>query len=260
MQRKGNFIPFFLAFFSLSILIIIVGKLGFLDGISSLVNGYSNSARGVFEATFERDTSENFKKLSDENLKLRKELADKNKLNLENKALKDQFNSSLLDSQSLIPAKVIGSPGFIPGVSIPEYLVIDKGEKDRVLKNDTVVVGNYLIGKVVNSLSRTSKVELIIHRKSALTAKVSGTQISGVIKGRGNGEMALENVILSQTLKKGSEVLTKGSINEKGEGYPPDLVVGKIISIEKKSSDLFQKANVQSPIDFINIEYVFVLK
>ena len=72
--------------------------------------------------------------------------------------------------------------------------------------------------------------------------------------------MLLDNVLLSVELKKDADVLTKGDVNEKREGYPPNLIVGKIISIEKKQSDLFQRASVKSPVDFKNLEYVFILK
>jgi len=205
--------------------------------------------------------------LISENQRLNKELADKKNILNENLALKSQFAITLDTNQSLIPAKVIGAPGFIPGVSNPSYLIIDKGSAEGILSKSTVIVGNYLVGKVVSVNNNFSKIELVISKKSSFTAKVSDSDISGIIKGSGNEKLILDNVLLTENLKKDSAVLTKGDkdlpagkAGEKGEGYPPDIAVGKIVSIEKKSSDLFQRAEVRSPLDFRNLNYVFVLK
>jgi cell shape-determining protein MreC len=53
--------------------------------------------------------------------------------------------------------------------------------------------------------------------------------------------------------------LTNGDITLSGSGFPPDLVVGKITSVEKKPSSLFQKAEVESFINFSKITAVFVI-
>ena len=39
----------------------------------------------------------------------------------------------------------------------------------------------------------------------------------------------------------------------------PGLIVGKIASVSKNPSDLFQKAEIQSNIDFTKIETVFIV-
>jgi cell shape-determining protein MreC len=54
-------------------------------------------------------------------------------------------------------------------------------------------------------------------------------------------------------------VLTNGDVGLNGSGFPPDLIVGKITSIEKKPSALFQKAEVESFLDFSKITAVFVI-
>ena len=182
---------------------------------------------------------------------------------MENKALRDQFAVSGSTSQSLLPARVVGAPGFIPGVSLPEYLIIDKGLKDNVVLGDAIIVGNNLVGKVINSTDNFSKVELLSHQRSAFAGKVAsedGREVSGIIRGKGSEELIFENVLLTLSLKKGDVVLTKGEKNEEGVGYPPDLIIGKITSVEKKPADLFQKAQVLSFVDFTNLTTVFVIR
>lgn len=258
MQRKENSLPFFITFFVLSILLILLGESGFLSNFSSFIN---KSVSPVRSATFgilslsslKNKTIEN---LDLENQSLRKQLVDRQNLVSENKALKDQFAISSSNSQSLLPAKVIGTPGFIPGVSLPQFLIIDKGSKDALRIGSTIVVGNYLVGRVISLTSNNSKIELVTNKNSSFTAKIvsSSSEVVGVVKGQGNSELVLDNVLLTQTLKKDELVLTKG------DSYPPDLIIGKIISIDKKPSSLFQKASVKSFVNFVSLEIVFVMR
>lgn len=260
MQKRENNIAFFLVFFTLSVLTIIVGRLGLLNGISSFLNGSSSFVRGASVNILSLKSAQNkrINELISENLKLKKDLIDKDNLLKENEALRAQFENPGFSSKNLLPAKVIGAPGFIPGLSNPEYLIIDKGEKNGVTLGSVVVVGSYLVGKVTEVLENQSKVILVINKGSSFTAKTK-EGIIGILQGKGSDGMVFGNVLLSENLKKDGLVLTKGDKNEKGIGYPPDIVVGKIISIEKKSSDLFQKAQIRSFVDFTNLVTVFVI-
>ena len=203
------------------------------------------------------------KSLTSENAALRKQVSEKQSMTAENKALKDQFAKSSQISQNLLPAKVVGAPGFIPGVSLPEYLMIDKGSIDGVEIGNTIIVENYLVGKVINLIQNFAKVELVNSKSSLFSGKVvplDGREISGIIKGKGSDKMVFDNVLLTSSIKKDDIVLTKGEKDEKGIGFPPDLIVGKIVSVERKSSDLFQKAEVISFVDFTTLSTVFVLR
>lgn len=265
MQKRENFIPFFLVFFGLSLALILLGRSGILNGLSSILNRTMLPAKSATLDIFGFGGLQNktIESLKQENAVLRKQVSDRQSLALENKALKDQFAKSGSNSQSLLPAKVVGYPGFIPGVTIPDYLVIDKGSKDGVGIGSTIIVGDYLVGKVISITNNFSKVELVNHKNSSFTGKVAsqdGREVSGIIKGRGNEELIFENVLLTLPLKKGDIVLTKGEKDEQGVGFPPDLIVGKVISVEKKPADLFQKAEVVSFVDFTNLTTVFVLQ
>ncbi|HZJ18567.1 MAG TPA: rod shape-determining protein MreC, partial [Patescibacteria group bacterium] len=69
----------------------------------------------------------------------------------------------------------------------------------------------------------------------------------------------LDNVLLSENLKKGDIILTKGDIDQEENGYPPDLIIGKIISVDKSPSALFQKADVVSLVDLSKLTTVFII-
>lgn len=269
MQQRTNFLPFFIVFFSLSLLLIVIGKFGILNGFTSIINRTTFPPRMATLNIFGFQ-NETIKNLTLENTSLRKQLLERENLIPENKALRDQFAQSSSESQSLLPARVVGSPGFIPGTSLPQYLIIDKGSSEGVIPEDTVVLGNNLVGKVISAVDNFSKVELIIHKDSTLTGKVAssdGREASGIVRGKGSDELVFENVLLTLSLKKDDIVLTRGEKDlplgrqdERGAGYPPDLIVGKVVLVEKSPADLFQKAEVVSFVDFTSLTTVFILK
>lgn len=235
------------------------------DLFTSLIGRSSNPARAGLISIFS-SSSQNLiiKNLSVENDRLRSQVLDQQKILLENKALKDQFGIIDPKPENLIPVKIVGRPGFIPGLTLPDHLIIDVGRDEKIEAEDTLVLGNNLVGKVIEVSGGFAKVELLTNKNSSFTASVfqnDGTgEISGIIRGEGSDKLVLGNVLLKEDLKKNQLVLTKGDKNDRGRGYPPGLVVGKIVSVEKKSSELFQKGEVVSFIDFSNLRSAFVLK
>ncbi len=262
MKQKDNFLPFFLVFFTLSFVLILFGTSGIYKNISSFFNHSTETGRNITNALTLKSIQNNYvKELVAQNLKMKKQLSDEKNILIENSALKNQFETAPDKSAEMLPVKVIGSPGFMPGISLPTYLILNKGEKAGIRVGNTVISNNYLVGKITYTSADISKVELITNKNSSFTAKVQGAEdANGIVKGQGEDEIIFDNVLLTTKLKKDDEIVTKGDKNEKNEGYPPDISVGKIISIEKKQSDLFQKATILSPIDFKNLTLVFVMK
>lgn len=262
-MRKRNFIEFFLVFLVLSLIIFGASEIGILKPVESLFGEVLSPFQAITTGAIARITdfgpSSQVRQLQQQNLVLTQKLVDQTRMIGDNKALSDQFQTQTPKSQSLLPAEIVAAPGFIPGVSVPETLILDKGEADGVKVGQAVVYQNNLVGKIIKTSSFLSSAELVTNASFSFTAKTLGTQSFGVIKGQGGGEMILDNVVLSDTLKKQDTVLTKGDVNLAGLGLPPDLVVGKITSISKSPSDLFQKAQVESLIDISKLTKVFIL-
>lgn len=197
-------------------------------------------------------------KLQETNQKLASQLAQEKIDQIEMKALRDQFAQTSLQNRQLIPSRVIGSKGFIPGISIPDHLILDAGSSNGVKQGQVVLVNNNLLGKI-SKVSRTyALVELIVKKNVALTAITGKSQALGIVKGQGSG-LIFDNVILSDTLEVDDIVVTKGNQDLQGSGYPPNLVIGKITSVDKKASSLFQSAGMQSLVDFTHLKTVFIL-
>lgn len=263
MQKRRSFFPIFIFFILLSLLVFASSRISFLKPIDSLSKAvfspFQSLTYGVFSKITDLTSNEKLKKLSDENKVLTKKIIDQKRLEADNKALRDQFQTLNPRSANLVPAQIVGAPGFIPGISVPEMLILNRGENDGVKVGNAVIFKDNLVGKVVKTSSYLSSVLLITNSSSSFTGKTLQTNTSGVIKGQGGEKLILDNVLLSENLKKDDFVLTKGDVNEEGVGFPPNLIVGKITSVSKKASDLFQKAEITSLVDFVKIQDVFII-
>lgn len=260
MKRKENFLPTFLVVTFLCILILALSFSGNLKFLSSFLEKGTSGAQaltfGIFQKLpfFSEDLK--IKNLRDDNLNLLSRIADYEKLKKENAALSDQFQISNPPSHKLLKAEIIGAPGFVPGVSNPANFILNKGSKDNVKKGDAVVTKDNLVGSIAEVSSNLSKVNIINNSSLSFTAKTENGAL-GVVKGEG-GSLTMENVLLSENIKPKELILTYGDVNIDGIGIPSDLIVGRIVSVEKNPSDLFQKAKIESFIDFAKLSTVFV--
>lgn len=267
MNKKNPITALFFVFFIAALAIFIFGLVGALKPFESLLQFiFSPVQQAVYSVSFPFNSSSQTAVIQEENKKLLKQLLDQKKLQKENAALKDQFQTETIVSQTLLAARIIGAPGFVPGISLPQYYILDKGSEQGVRKGQAVVYKDFLVGVIERVSSSRSKVALITGAGVSLTAKTlastvtSATQsANGIAKGQGAAVILLENVLVSDSLKKGEFAVTKGSVDEKGNGVMADIIIGKIISVDKKPSALFQSAQIESPLDFNKLETVFII-
>jgi rod shape-determining protein MreC len=198
--------------------------------------------------------------LEEINLDLSKKLVDQKKILEDNKALRDQFTTTSINNKNLIAANIVGSPSFIPGVTMPENYILDKGEKDGIKTGQFVIYKDNLVGKIVQASKNFSKVDLLTNQNFSVTAQTVFSNATGIVKGQGGGEIILDNVVLSQSLNKDDLVATKGDLDVRGAGILPNLILGKIISVNKNPSSLFQSAKIKTQLDFIHLSTVFIVK
>lgn len=204
----------------------------------------------IFNPTDSIYTSQ--EKLQEENNALRIQLAKYKELETDNKALHDQFAITSMNPKELIPTEVIGLRD--------NKMVLDKGSDDSVKQGDIVLLKDNLIGSVTKVSPHQSVVTVITHPSTSFTAITTKTKAIGVVKSQGSGSIFLDNVVLADKLEQNDLVITKGDVTENGFGFPPNLVVGKIISVNKKDSNLFQQAKIRSLLDFSQLRTVFIKK
>lgn len=252
MQRRASFFPIFYLFLVLAIIVFILARNGVFTGMT----GFFESATvplqrftfGIFNSESKQSEEE---KLREENRNLLVQLAKQEELEKENKALHDQFQAEKISTQELLPAKVIGRSN--------DQFIIDKGSSDSIKPGNVLVFKDNLIGKVIKVSAHLSVVHLVTHPTISFTAEAVKTETLGVINGRGGTSFIFGNIVLSDKLEKDDLVVTRGDVDEHGQGFPSELVVGKITAVYKQPSALFQSAEVKSLVDFGKLSTVFIL-
>ncbi len=135
-------------------------------------------------------------------------------------------------------------------------IIIDKGSADGVRVGMPVESARGLVGQVFRTTQNSSQVVLISDSSSAIPARLGSSRATGILRGGGiGGSLTIDWIDLKHQIDVGEVVLTSGL----GGRFPQDLVIGRIIDVDRREAELFQKAVVQSAVDFDALEVLFVI-
>ncbi len=113
-----------------------------------------------------------------------------------------------------------------------------------------------LVGQVYRVSDDAAQVALITETASAIPVRLGTSRATGILRGGGRGNPpTIDWIDLSTPIEVGELVFTSGL----GGKFPPDLVVGRVIDVERNEADLFQRAIVQPATDFTSLETLFVI-
>lgn len=241
----------FLLVVGICFLLIVFSQVSFFSPVRGWIETVSLSLqRGIIGADITPKTSE-IDTLKTENQKLQTKLAKTYLLELENQAFRDQFAKSESNAKKLLPSIVISHRDS-------DRILLDKGIEDGVKKGVAVVSNDNLVGIVTGVTPHTAQVRLTISTDFSIAAATVKTNAIGVSKGQEDEGILFQNVLLSDSLEVSDFVATKGEEDIKKIGLPPGLIIGKIVSIDKKASALYQTAKIESLIDFTKLRLVFI--
>jgi len=167
--------------------------------------------------------------------------------------LQDLFNRARESPEfQRLTASIIGydtSPLF-------RSIILDKGANDGVHVGMPVESARGLVGQVYRTSGHSAMVILITDNISSIPARLGTSRATGIVRGGGlGGAMTMDWIDLESQIDVGEVVLTSGL----GGRFPEDMVIGRIIEVERYEADLFQRATVQPAVDFDSLEMVFVI-
>jgi rod shape-determining protein MreC len=194
------------------------------------------------------------KELEDEKLK-NKELLSENliliELKKENEILRKALEIGLKKDFKLVFAQVIGKD-----VS-QDSILIDQGSKDGIRVGLPVISQQkILVGKISQVYENFSKVMLISNKESSFDAKISDTEIYGIVKGKGNFKFYFDLIPKDQEIKEGDFLVTSAL----GGVFPPGLLIGEVKEVKKSDVELFQKAEIKPAFDIKELKFLFVIR
>ncbi len=135
-------------------------------------------------------------------------------------------------------------------------IIIDKGQADGVTVGMPVEAARGLVGRVFRTAVNSSQVILITDSASAIPARLGTSRAAGILRGGGlGGSMVIDWLDLQYQLEVGEVVSTSGL----GGDFPQNIVIGRVIELDRREAELFQRATVQPAVDFESLEIVFVI-
>jgi rod shape-determining protein MreC len=135
-------------------------------------------------------------------------------------------------------------------------IIIDKGSEDGIRVGMPVESARGLVGQIYRTTPNSSQVVLITDSSSAIPARLGKSRATGILRGGGlGGVLSIEWIDLKYDVEIGESVLTSGL----GGRFPQDLIIGRVIEVDRREAELFQQAVVQAASDLDSLEMVFVI-
>jgi rod shape-determining protein MreC len=221
--------------------------------VVALANDVASPVRIFFSTIYQLN------KISQENAQLRsrvmqlqQSLVNSNQQSLENQALRAELGFVKNTTQPLAACTVLSENPF----GQTDALVLNCGVKDGVDIGQAVISQGYLVGKIIYAGPDSSAALLITDSNFSTDARVSQTNATALVRGSFGSGLILDQVQQTSDLQKGWLVVTAG-INAK---IPKNILIGQVSDILSSGNDLFKRAALISPIDFANLQFVFVVK
>jgi len=219
------------------------------DVISPILDLMSRPSASAAEAI---DSLRELGRLRDENARLRQEYARllqwqtvARRLEYENGELRSLLNLAPDPKAKFVTARVVGGSGG----AFVRSLLVTAGQREGVRKNQAVISGEGLIGRVSEVGARAARVLLLTDLNSHVPVYVERTLERALLSGDNSNRMALRYLPSNTTAAVGDRIVTSGH----GGVFPPGLPVGVITSIDKGI------VTVQQFVDVEQAEYVRIV-
>lgn len=219
------------------------------DVISPILDLLSRPSESAAHAI---DSVRELGRLQKENARLREEYARllqwqtvARRLDFENQELRALLRLAPDPKAGFITARVIGGSG---GAFVRSVLVA-AGQRDGVRKNQAVITGEGLIGRISEVGARSARVLLLSDINSQVPVYVERTRERAILTGDNSNRMTLRYLPSDMTAIAGDRIVTSGH----GGVFPPGLPVGVITSVDKGV------VTIQPFVDAEQIEYVRVV-
>jgi rod shape-determining protein MreC len=215
---------------------------------SSVVIGVRETWRGYFALRGVRAENEN----------LRHQLAETEVELQEQRALAERTRNleQLLGLRESSGLQTMAAQIIAAGAS-PDFrtVTIDRGRQDGLHEDMAVIAAAGVVGRLVVSGERASKVQLLVDRNAAAGALIERSRAQGVVMGYTGDLLRMEYVSEVSDVVVGDTVVTSGI-----DGiYPKGFVIGTVDHVDKVGS-AYGDILVRPAVNFSNLEEVLVVR
>ena len=132
-------------------------------------------------------------------------------------------------------------------------LIINKGHNDGVYDNQLVITSDGMIGKVIDSSYKTSKIQLITSFNTPISVTVNNTNKLLIAN---DYKLYIKGINEKDNIKVGDKVVTSGL----SEFFPKGVLIGEISVIKKENNDIGYYSIVKLSANINNLRFVTILK
>lgn len=165
----------------------------------------------------------------------------------------DRFRQ-LLELRQRSGLKTVASE-VIAGPATLEFrdMTIDKGSSDGVAQDMAIISPAGVVGRVILTSPRASRVQMLIDRNAAAGAMIERTRAQGIVVGQGE-VLRMEYVPGTADVKQGDLVVTSGI----DKIYPKGFVIGTV-DVVNRGPGTYHDITVRPAVDFSRLEEVLVV-
>ena len=217
----------------------------FAPVLSAISQPFQNMAAAVSSISGRAALKAENVKLEAENARLREWYQTALMLQAENQSLQKLLNLKVSSDHQYVTARVISDGGN----AFVKTLLVASGKQSGIQKNQAVLAGEGMIGRIIESGQNASRILLMTDINSRIPIIIQGTNQKAILSGGNNDYPSLQHLPKDTGLLEGARIVTSGD----GGVFPYGLPIGTVIVGDEG------KATVKPYADMERITYVRVV-
>lgn len=146
----------------------------------------------------------------------------------------------------------------VAGSGFQSALTLSRGTLSGIEEGDPVITGDGLVGFVSEAGLNYCTVTTVINADFTAAAVVSRTR--EVVITQGSFELAAEDCLKIAYLENDADIHEGDRIVTSGGSYPPDLMIGQVLSVQPESHGVCSFAQLEPAVSLDELSTVFVIK
>ncbi|HAU29151.1 MAG TPA: rod shape-determining protein MreC [Rhodospirillaceae bacterium] len=202
-----------------------------IDGLSPVLSILASPGQAVLDVS---DSVAGYFSLQAENVRLRAENRNlkawyhrAEDVDAENHRLRELLHFSPPPEARFVTARVFA----VPGSGFMDSVLISAGEKQGVVAGQAVLSGDGLVGRVLESGTKTSRVLLLSDMSSRMPVLLEDSRQRAILAGGHSGELVLLHLRPDLRMNVGERVVSSDS----GGMFPSGLPVGVVSSVDPQA-------------------------
>lgn len=170
----------------------------------------------------------------------------------ENKHLRDLLNLSKTFPQKQIAAEIMER-------SLTNWfhiITVNKGTQDSATSNMIALNEEGLVGRVIQTGTKRSRIMLILDPNSAVPAQIRESRALGILYGTGKTTCEMRYISHESRVNIGDTVITSGY----GKYFPKGLIIGTITNVTRQEHLFFKTAIVEPRVSFGTLESLMLVE